>query len=447
VPDAPLTSGTVDYTHPTVRAHQRRNLWLLAAYQIVIRVGWIFKTESVIMPAFLDRIDGSGWMRGCLPALNRIGQSVPPVLYARRLAMMPLKRASLLSSTLAMAAVFIVLAVLWHYMPQAPWLPIVVLVLYGVFFSVTGLNQVALSTLQGKLIEPTRRGYNLLISSAFGAVLAVLAAWWLLGDWLVKSNGGFDYIFGFTGLCFVASAVAIPLLVEPPDKNSLPRVRFRDHFTAAWRTLRRDKNFRRLAVVAMLFGTVLNLFPHYQKFAFDRFNCPTTDIVWWVIIQNIGVGLYSFFAGPVADRRGNRLVLRWLAILAAAAPVLAVGLTYVSVETAQHWFWVVFLLLGLTPITMRTLYNYTLEISPVIEHPRYLSTLSLCMAVPLMFAPLTGELTGTTSFEAVFLSGAGLILLGGLLTFRLAEPRRRAKPFPGEIEPIGDDSTFPGGAV
>jgi MFS family permease len=269
-----------------------------------------------------------------------------------------------------------------------------------------------------------------------------------LGDWLTRANGGFDYIFGFTGLSFVASAVVIPLLVEPADNHSLPRVRFRDHFFAAGRILRRDKNFRRLAVVAMLFGTVLNLFPHYQKFAFDRFNCPTTDIVWWVIIQNIGVGLYSFFAGPVADRRGNRLVLRWLAILAAAAPLLAVGLTYTTVETAQQWFWVIFLLLGLTPVTMRTLYNYTLEICPVVQHPRYLSTLSLCMAVPLLFAPLTGELTGTTSFEAVFLTGAGLILLGGLLTFRLIEPRR-APPhrLRGEIEPIGDDSTFPGGAV
>ena len=54
---------------------ERRNFWILALHQIVIRVGWIFKTETVIMPGFLDALDVSGAVRGCLPTLNRIGQS------------------------------------------------------------------------------------------------------------------------------------------------------------------------------------------------------------------------------------------------------------------------------------------------------------------------------------------------------------------------------------
>ena len=57
-----------------------RNFLVLAWYQVVIRVGWIFKTESIIVPAFVDMIAGPGWVRGCLPALNRLGQSIPPVI-------------------------------------------------------------------------------------------------------------------------------------------------------------------------------------------------------------------------------------------------------------------------------------------------------------------------------------------------------------------------------
>ena len=45
----------------------RRNFSLIAVYQVVVRTGWIFKTESIIMPAVLDVLGGSAWLRGCLP--------------------------------------------------------------------------------------------------------------------------------------------------------------------------------------------------------------------------------------------------------------------------------------------------------------------------------------------------------------------------------------------
>ena len=71
-----------------VEQHETRNLLVLAAYQVVVRVGWIFKTESVIMPAFLDHIasgPSAGLLRSLLPLLNRFGQSVPPMFFAARL--------------------------------------------------------------------------------------------------------------------------------------------------------------------------------------------------------------------------------------------------------------------------------------------------------------------------------------------------------------------------
>ena len=61
---------------------ESRNFVLLAVQQLVVRVGWLFKTESVIMPAFLDSIAGPGWIRGILPVLNRFGQGVPSFLLA-----------------------------------------------------------------------------------------------------------------------------------------------------------------------------------------------------------------------------------------------------------------------------------------------------------------------------------------------------------------------------
>ena len=62
-----------------------RNFSLISLYQIVVRTGWIFKTESIVMPAVLDVMGGSGWLRGCLPMLNRFGQSIPPMLASDRI--------------------------------------------------------------------------------------------------------------------------------------------------------------------------------------------------------------------------------------------------------------------------------------------------------------------------------------------------------------------------
>ena len=50
----------------------RWNFFTLAAIQIVMRTGWIFKTESIVIPAIMDMLSGEAWLRGCLPMLNRL---------------------------------------------------------------------------------------------------------------------------------------------------------------------------------------------------------------------------------------------------------------------------------------------------------------------------------------------------------------------------------------
>ena len=72
-------------------AVEKRNILSLVLHQILFRTAWIFKTESVIIPAFLDSITEAGWVRGMLPPLNRFGQSVAPLLLSDRLSRSSLK--------------------------------------------------------------------------------------------------------------------------------------------------------------------------------------------------------------------------------------------------------------------------------------------------------------------------------------------------------------------
>ena len=88
-------------------------------------------------------------------------------------------------------------------------------------------------------------------------------------------------------------------------------------------------------------------------------------------------------------------------------------------------FWLTFFLLGLIPVTFKTLVNYTLEITEPSNHPRYISTLKVCMAIPFCLSPLVGLLIDLIGFEAVFGCITALTACGGMMTFRLSEPRHR----------------------
>ena len=180
-----------------------------------------------------------------------------------------------------------------------------------------------------------------------------------------------------------------------------------------------------MATVAVLFVTVQLLFPHYQALAFDRLPAKNLDLMVWVIAQNAGAGLFSLLTGSLADRCGNRLTLRLSIFAAGLTPLLAIALAGDGAVPGRNLYWLTFLLLGLTPVTFRTFVNYTLELADPHDHPKYISTLKLCMAVPFLLSPLVGWLVDVIGFEAVFVSIAALMMLGGLLTFRLSEPRQK----------------------
>ena len=107
--------------------HQPRNFILLALYHVCMRTGWIFKTESIIMPAVLDLIGGQGWLRGCLPMLNRFGQSIPPLLASDWLRNRKIKKWALVTTSIVMGLCCLTLALVWAVTggEKSWWLPIV----------------------------------------------------------------------------------------------------------------------------------------------------------------------------------------------------------------------------------------------------------------------------------------------------------------------------------
>jgi MFS family permease len=431
---APHLESTAD-TISTARREARNTFWL-EAYQVVVRVGWIFKTETIIMPAVLDAVVDSGALRGLLPVLNRGGQSVPPLFAAGSLARMPRKKWALVRTSLAMAACFGILAVAWQPLAERrpDLLALLFLVLYALFSASNGLNQLVVAALQGKLIAPGRRGRAMVVSAVIGSVLAILAAVLLLGPWLEEADG-FPKIFAATGIFFGLAAIMPLLLDEPADEpGAAPLPPDSDVAWAGlrsgvhgWRaTLRSDRALVRLCLVAGCFSMVLMLFPHYQAFARDRLGSRIGSLLTWVVVQNAATGVVSLVAGPASDRRGTRIVLAWLVALSAMTPLVVTLLSHLPRAVAVEWFWIVYAPLGLNPISLRLFTNYALELAPrAADHPRYVSIVGAALAAPFVLSPLIGLAVDAVGFRPVFVAGAAVIATGAALAIALPEPRRR----------------------
>jgi MFS family permease len=274
-----------------------------------------------------------------------------------------------------------------------------------------------------------------MLADFVGASAAMICAALLLLQWLHDDGADYAAIFGFTTSLFAAASVMSWLLHELPDDHHEPSRGVMHVFQSAWRTLAEDANFRRLAIVSALFSTTLVLFPHYQALAKVKLGLGTTWLVWWVVAQNAGTALFSLLTGPLADSYGNRLALRIVTLLIIAGPLAALAAIYWP-AIGKEAFPAVFLFVGLTPVAQKTFNNYTLEITQPEHHPRYLSTLSLSMALPILASPLVSPLIALVGFETVYLGVVVLLIIGWLLSFRLLEPRAGARPIVLAEDPL-----------
>lgn len=410
---------------------EARNILRIEAYQILARMGWILKTETVIMPAVLDALVDSGTLRGLLPVLNRGGHSLPPLVIAGAVARLPRKRSALCVTMLLMAACFAVLALAWWAMAatRPDLLAVVFLVAYTAFAIFNGMNNLVLATLQGKLITAGNRGRAMLVSATLGSVLAITAAIFVLGPWIAEP-GGFPKIFGATAF-FFALASLVPLLFDEPVDAVSSRAAGQGWASRLvgglvdWRhTLASDPVLRRFACVVVCFSAVLMLFPHYQAFARDSLGTSRGSLLGWVVAQNVTTAIASLVAGPLADRRGTRIVLVWLVGLSSLTPLVVVLVSLLPIADAGDWFWLVYVPLGFNPIALRIFTGYALELAPTpADHPRYVSVIGGALAVPFVLSPLVGFAVDAIGFCIVFVAGTAIIAIGSLVAIGLPEPR------------------------
>lgn len=376
------------------------------------------------MPAFLDTITESGFIRGLLPLLNRAGQSLAPLMLADRLSEAPRKSRWLSRTTFCMGAPFLFLGACIHFgQAHLPaWFAVIFLLVYAVFFCMHGINDMTYSTVLGKLVRADRRGRLQASASTLGTIVAISMAAVLLSRWLLATGQApFEKIFFFVGSVMMFAGIWATTLRESSDAaDPVPGRTTGRVFLDAGVLLRKDPVLRRLSLIAVLFIFSQIIFPHYQWLGLSLAEASKTCLMDWVIAQHIGAAIFSSISGFLADRFGTRAALRMLILAAMFAPLLAIRLA--DLGTVQ-WYWITFFWIGLVPVTVRMLMNYAIEIVHRGMHPAYISTLNLCMAVPFLFSPLVGGFVNWFGHRVPFLGVSAVIGIAAVLTWTMKEPR------------------------
>lgn len=418
----------------TPSSDPRRNLALLAIHQILFRVGWLFKTESVVIPGFLDYLagPGAGWLRGFLPVLSRVGQGAFPLFFARRLEYSRHASLTLGVTTLLLAGPMLFFSALALFGKDSGngGAAIAFLAAYFVFSCLYGIYQLAFGVVQGRLVAPDRRGRLLSLSTFWGTVPAVLIAMWLLPGRLDIPDPRYEEVF-FAGALFLwlASLVCFALPRGRDRERDASASRPRD---GVLRLLQRRGGLRWLLFSTLAYSVALILIPHYQAFARDHLHLGNAQRGVWIIAQSISVGLFSVLVGRLADRRGNRATLGGLILVSALSPIWAGLLPGLPEGWAAKAFWVTFITLGLTTLVPRLAANFALELVSPEEYSQATAIVQMGYTLPLAASPLVGWVIDHFGFVPVCWSASAMIALSAALLLFVPEPRE-ARHSPSQV--------------
>ena len=162
-----------------------------------MRIGWVFKTESVVVPGFLDTYSTSDVLRGFLPVSLRLGQSLPQFLIAQYVTQIRYKQPLFTISAFGIMVPWLVIALI---LSGTQWSSSVVVCLF-----------LALYTLQGKLIRAERRGSLLVRANSVGSILAIAVACRFMYEWLGGETPRYSAVFGATAVCYGMAAISKPV--------------------------------------------------------------------------------------------------------------------------------------------------------------------------------------------------------------------------------------------
>ncbi len=449
---SPAADPAVEFD-AAVKSHSKRNFLAILLYQVAHRQGWIFKTESLVISTAALAMGASESMLGLFPFISRLGKFLPQVVAGRAIEPLTRKLPVVVILSFLFGVIWLSLGLVMMITGvQQPWTFWLYLGMYAMAWCVMGATIVGIGTLRGKLIRPDLRGTLLGSQHLIGGVLALSMVYTL--HRLMKMDAtpiySFGLIFCVAGALFLVAFSSLVFMKEPP---LAPRHRNMasagDMMRMARELLTQNVDFRRAVGLWFLCNVIFSCLMFYASFGIA---CVGRDawkpmIAGLLVAQTMARAVSATIMGQLADRWGNRLVMRILSFALVAWPLMGVFLSHYA--TPEHpWYWApVYLMVGIVIPLGPICENYILEVTPIERHASSLGIANGMMTIvavaPLAVGVLIGGLdiggkTIITGFghRPVFIGLAIAMTPAIYFAARLGEPRFE-KPCRGAPPPLG----------
>lgn len=417
-----------------MRADLRWNVFWIALTGALFEFGVAFVDVSVVA-LFVTRLTPSALAVGAAEGIARFGWLVPQLPAARYAQGRRYRKAIYLVAGGGRATALAVLAgvvLLWPaFSERTSTLLILFFVLWTLFSFVSGLAGVPYNDIVGRTVPSERRSRPLAGRVFLGGTLGVGAGLAIRAT-LQRAEAGvpsYGLIFGAGAMVLALSTLCFAPVREPPAPAAPTRAAFVAFLAAGARVVRQDVRVRLFVAVQILAGLTSMAAPFYVLQARLVDGVAEAEVGTFVAAQTVGSLALNPLWGWWGDRWGKLSLLKGVAATSLIAPILALGLSWVSPLApgiAIPGYAVVFVALG-AGASGRVIaeLGYLMEISPDDRRPEYSAYTNALVAPSRLLPLLAGTLVELVSFPLLFLvaGGAALGRLAVLNRLHAARPR------------------------
>ncbi len=388
--------------------------------------GASFIAPRTILPLYVSHFTDSKMVIGLLSAINGMGWLLPQLFTAHWVQQVPLKKA--IVSRVGLFSERLPLFLMAASALLATRAPTVALVAFFIFLTwhIVGAGTIAVAwqDMIARVIPLERRGLFFGMANFSGTATGVLgasAAAWLLDRYEFPT--GYVLCFSIAAVLIFFSWIAVSLTREQPQVGKPLSDSWLDFWRRLPAVLRADGNFRNYLLCRAVIATSTMAIGFYTVYAVQRWRLSDGQAGAFVAPMLIGQSLGNLTFGPLADRRGHKLVLEIGIALGCAGLLMAI------LAPSPFWFYGVFSLLGgMYAAFMISGLMITLEFCAPDMRPVYIGLNNTTYGIASGIAPLIGgRLAETIGYRPLF--GVSLLIgLLGLAAFHFAvrDPRQVA---------------------
>jgi MFS family permease len=250
-------------------------------------------------------------------------------------------------------------------------------------------------------------------------MLGASAAAWLLDRYAFPT--GYVWCFALAAVLLLISWFFLALTREPAQESDSTPMSQREFWRSLPSVLRADPNFRNYLISQAIIAVGGMASGFLTVYAVQRWQLPDGQAGIFTASMLLGQALSNLIFGPLADRRGHKLVLELSTLLGA----LGIGLAALAPD--PDWFYVVFALLGANYAgVLLSGLMIALEFCSPDSRSTYIGLNNTARGAAYGLAPvLGGWLAETAGYLILFVTAFAIALIGlALFHWSVREPRQ-----------------------